>query len=200
MLHRTPQPADGQALAAAAVVRLSLSVFPTQVAREPASLPARLAREPSPVPTRSRAQDRLVSRRFDSGNHPGVARHRGTGRRARRAPLSAACGGCRGGGASRRLGSTPKARREPRTGERSAGSRDRCRMRPFECRPDRRGLGCGQTATSHSRRRTISTPPRSGFQTRSLSSPATIRNVPGAGWAFADAAAPLRRGQRLQRQ
>ena len=33
-------------------------------------------------------------------------------------------------------------------------------------------------------------PPPSGFHTRSLSSPATIRNVSGAGWAFADAAAP----------
>jgi hypothetical protein len=41
-------------------------------------------------------------------------------------------------------------------------------------------------------------PPLSGFHTRSLSSPAMIRKVSGAGWAFADAAAPLRRWQRLQ--
>ncbi len=38
------------------------------------------------------------------------------------------------------------------------------------------------------------------FHARSLSSPATIRKVSGAGWAFADAAAPLRRWQRLQWQ
>jgi hypothetical protein len=33
-------------------------------------------------------------------------------------------------------------------------------------------------------------PPLSGFQTRSLSSPATILNAPGAGWAFAEAPVP----------
>ena len=36
-------------------------------------------------------------------------------------------------------------------------------------------------------------PPLSGLQTRSLSSPATIRNDPGAGCACAEAAVPLRR-------
>jgi hypothetical protein len=36
-------------------------------------------------------------------------------------------------------------------------------------------------------------PPSSGVQTRSLSSPATMRKLPSAGWAFADAAVPLRR-------
>ena len=41
-------------------------------------------------------------------------------------------------------------------------------------------------------------PPASGFQTRRRSSPFTIRNVPGAGWAFGDAAAPLLRWQRRQ--
>jgi hypothetical protein len=35
---------------------------------------------------------------------------------------------------------------------------------------------------------------------RSLSLPATIRNAPGAGWAFGYAAVPLRRWQRLQWQ
>ena len=43
-------------------------------------------------------------------------------------------------------------------------------------------------------------PPRSGRQTRSRSSPATIRKAPSAGWALADAAAPLRRWQRRQWQ
>jgi hypothetical protein len=43
-------------------------------------------------------------------------------------------------------------------------------------------------------------PPVSGCHTRSASAPATIRNVPSAGWAFADAAVPVRRWQRLQWQ
>jgi len=43
-------------------------------------------------------------------------------------------------------------------------------------------------------------PPLSGFQTRSLSSPATILNAPVAGWPFAEAPVPLRRWQRLQWQ
>jgi hypothetical protein len=41
-------------------------------------------------------------------------------------------------------------------------------------------------------------PPSSGFRIRSLSSPATIRNVPGSGCALAEAAVPLRRWQRSQ--
>src|SRR4051812_37109676 len=43
-------------------------------------------------------------------------------------------------------------------------------------------------------------PPLSGFHTRSVSSPETIRKAPSAGWALADAAPPLRRWQRLQWQ
>jgi hypothetical protein len=43
-------------------------------------------------------------------------------------------------------------------------------------------------------------PPFSGCHTRSAPSPATIRNVPSAGCAFADAAVPVRRWQRLQWQ
>ena len=43
-------------------------------------------------------------------------------------------------------------------------------------------------------------PPPSGCQTRSRSSPATILNAPGAGWALGEAAAPLRRWQRRQWQ
>jgi hypothetical protein len=43
-------------------------------------------------------------------------------------------------------------------------------------------------------------PPPGGCHIRNASSPATIRNPPGAGWAFGDAAAPLRRWQRLQWQ
>jgi len=43
-------------------------------------------------------------------------------------------------------------------------------------------------------------PPSGGRQARSLSSPVTIRKVPSTGWAFADAAVPLRRWQRLQWQ
>ena len=43
-------------------------------------------------------------------------------------------------------------------------------------------------------------PPLSGLQTRSLSSPATIRNDSGAGCACAEAAVPLRRWQRRQWQ
>jgi hypothetical protein len=43
-------------------------------------------------------------------------------------------------------------------------------------------------------------PPPSGFHTRSWSWPDTILNVPGAGCAFGDAAAPLRLWHRLQWQ
>ena len=43
-------------------------------------------------------------------------------------------------------------------------------------------------------------PPSGGFQTRSRSSPAMIRKLPSFGWAFAEAAVPLRRWQRLQWQ
>jgi hypothetical protein len=43
-------------------------------------------------------------------------------------------------------------------------------------------------------------PPTSGFHIRRRASPAVMRNVPSAGWALADAAAPLRRWQRLQWQ
>jgi hypothetical protein len=42
--------------------------------------------------------------------------------------------------------------------------------------------------------------PSPGVHDRSRSSPATILNVPGSGRTFADAAAPLRRWQRLQWQ
>ncbi len=43
-------------------------------------------------------------------------------------------------------------------------------------------------------------PPISGFHARIRCSPATIRNEPGAGCALAEAAAPLRRWQRVQWQ
>ena len=39
-----------------------------------------------------------------------------------------------------------------------------------------------------------------GFHVRRFSSPATIRNASDAGWALGDAAAPVRRWQRLQWQ
>jgi hypothetical protein len=43
-------------------------------------------------------------------------------------------------------------------------------------------------------------PPPVGFHIRNVSAPATILSVPCTGWARADAAAPLRRWQRLQWQ
>jgi hypothetical protein len=43
-------------------------------------------------------------------------------------------------------------------------------------------------------------PPSDGFHIRSSRSPATIRKLPGAGCACGDAAAPVRRWQRLQWQ
>jgi hypothetical protein len=46
----------------------------------------------------------------------------------------------------------------------------------------------------------FSPPPSAGCHIRSFSSPETIRNEPGAGCACGDAAAPVRRWQRLQWQ
>jgi len=49
------------------------------------------------------------------------------------------------------------------------------------------------TAEPHCPQNHFSPPSSSGFQARSVSSPATIRKEPGAGCALAEAVAPLRR-------
>jgi hypothetical protein len=103
----------------------------------------------------------------------------------------------RGSGAIRRWGSVPTAPRRRQTDGRSADPRI-----VVECHPDADRIGVTGIAAKH-RRATVAAEPFLAavvsFHTRSRSSPAMIRKVPGAGCVFADAAAPLRRWQRAPR-
>jgi hypothetical protein len=102
--------------------------------------------------------------------------------------------GSRGTSEGRHRGAVPRARRRPRTAARSGECPGRRRTSPCGCRSTRGWLGFEpKIADPHSPQNHFSPPPSGGFHIRSFSSPATIRKLPGAGCACADAAAPVRR-------